>query len=167
MKVIGGAYIYGIFYDKKIQYIGSTKDFDKRICEHKSDLKRGRDMPIYNKMRELQITFDNVKCIILEGCNVDNRYERERYWIEKEGVDSLWNEKIPEGTFCEHNKQRSRCKECGGGSICEHGKRRSQCKECNPDDWWCYLCDEPKQYAGMSSLKAHMRNTHHYVELDG
>ena len=31
---------------------------------------------------------------------------------------------------CPHGRQRSRCKECGGGSICEHGRIRSQCKEC-------------------------------------
>ena len=31
---------------------------------------------------------------------------------------------------CEHQKRRSRCKECGGGSICEHQKRRSNCKAC-------------------------------------
>ena len=33
-------------------------------------------------------------------------------------------------TKCEHNKRKSRCKECGGSSICEHNRRRSQCKEC-------------------------------------
>lgn len=27
-------------------------------------------------------------------------------------------------------RQRSRCKECGGGGICEHGRWGSQCKEC-------------------------------------
>ena len=27
------------------------------------------------------------------------------------------------GTICEHGRQRSQCKECGGGSICEHGRR--------------------------------------------
>jgi hypothetical protein len=31
---------------------------------------------------------------------------------------------------CEHGKQKSRCKECGGSEICEHGKRKSHCKEC-------------------------------------
>ena len=31
--------------------------------------------------------------------------------------------------ICEHNKVRSRCKECNGGSICEHNKRRSICRE--------------------------------------
>ena len=32
--------------------------------------------------------------------------------------------------ICEHGRQRSTCKECGGSQICEHGRRRSQCKEC-------------------------------------
>ena len=31
---------------------------------------------------------------------------------------------------CEHNREKSRCKECGGVSICEHNRRKSQCKEC-------------------------------------
>ena len=31
--------------------------------------------------------------------------------------------------LCEHKRQRSRCKECGGTSFCEHGRRRSSCKE--------------------------------------
>src|SRR6266481_2973751 len=34
---------------------------------------------------------------------------------------------------CEHNKERSHCKECGGGAICEHRKHRSQCSRCKPD----------------------------------
>ena len=33
-------------------------------------------------------------------------------------------------TKCEHGRQRSQCKDCGGGSICEHGRVRSVCKEC-------------------------------------
>ena len=31
---------------------------------------------------------------------------------------------------CEHGRNRSKCKECGGASICEHRRERSQCKEC-------------------------------------
>ena len=31
---------------------------------------------------------------------------------------------------CEHGRERSRCKDCGGSGICEHGRRRNQCKEC-------------------------------------
>ena len=31
---------------------------------------------------------------------------------------------------CEHKKDKTRCRECGGGSICEHNKRRSRCGFC-------------------------------------
>ena len=31
---------------------------------------------------------------------------------------------------CEHGRQRSSCKECGGSSICEHKRRRYFCKDC-------------------------------------
>ena len=34
------------------------------------------------------------------------------------------------GSICEHNRVRSRCKECSGGEMCEHNRRHSQCKEC-------------------------------------
>ena len=34
------------------------------------------------------------------------------------------------GAFCEHGRQRYRCKECGGSQICEHGRERSKCKQC-------------------------------------
>merc|ERR1712166_1729212 len=33
-------------------------------------------------------------------------------------------------SICQHGRQRSRCKDCGGGSICQHGRERSQCKQC-------------------------------------
>ena len=33
-------------------------------------------------------------------------------------------------SICPHKRQKSRCKECGGSSICEHNRIRSQCKEC-------------------------------------
>ena len=32
--------------------------------------------------------------------------------------------------ICEHGRQPCLCKECGGGSICAHGRRRYYCKEC-------------------------------------
>ena len=32
--------------------------------------------------------------------------------------------------ICEHGRIKSTCKECGGASICEHGRRKSHCKEC-------------------------------------
>ena len=37
--------------------------------------------------------------------------------------------KAPAG-LCEHQRQRSKCKDCGGSSICEHQRQRSTCKDC-------------------------------------
>ena len=36
----------------------------------------------------------------------------------------------PRAAGCEHGRQHSVCKECGGNGICEHGRRRTRCKEC-------------------------------------
>ena len=38
---------------------------------------------------------------------------------------------------CEHNKQKSLCKECGGSSICEHNRQKSRCKDCGGSS----ICD--------------------------
>jgi hypothetical protein len=35
------------------------------------------------------------------------------------------------GSICEHNRERSQCKECGGGAICEHNRQRSTCIDCS------------------------------------
>jgi len=31
---------------------------------------------------------------------------------------------------CEHGRQKSKCRECGGIGICEHGRRKERCKDC-------------------------------------
>ena len=31
---------------------------------------------------------------------------------------------------CEHNKEKSKCKDCGGSSICIHNKQKYKCKDC-------------------------------------
>jgi hypothetical protein len=32
--------------------------------------------------------------------------------------------------ICSHGRIKSQCKECGGKNICSHGRRKSDCKEC-------------------------------------
>ena len=32
--------------------------------------------------------------------------------------------------MCTHEKQKNRCKECGGSGLCTHGKQKNRCKEC-------------------------------------
>ena len=33
-------------------------------------------------------------------------------------------------SICEHGRERSQCKQCGGSQICEHGRKRGVCKQC-------------------------------------
>ena len=42
---------------------------------------------------------------------------------------------------CEHGRQRSRCKDCGGSGICEHGRVRSKCKDCGGSS----ICEHGRQ----------------------
>ena len=42
---------------------------------------------------------------------------------------------------CPHQRQRSKCKECGGSSICPHQRQRSRCKECGGSS----LCPHQRQ----------------------
>ena len=47
---------------------------------------------------------------------------------------------------CEHNRQRSTCKECLGSTICPHKRIKSQCKEC----WGSQICEHDRQRSTMS-----------------
>ena len=52
------------------------------------------------------------------------------------GETRIWDGKI---LRCEHGRERSKCKECGGSQICEHGRRRSTCMSCNPNSAIAHL----------------------------
>jgi hypothetical protein len=49
---------------------------------------------------------------------------------------------------CQHGRQKSRCKECGGSSICKHGKLKQLCAQCDGSSlcshlkrkWICREC---------------------------
>jgi hypothetical protein len=45
------------------------------------------------------------------------------------------------GSICEHNRIRSTCKDCKGSQICEHNKIRSKCKDCNGGS----ICEHNRQ----------------------
>eukprot|EP00964_Phaeocystis_antarctica_P062302 scaffold37315_cov58-Phaeocystis_antarctica.AAC.2 len=43
---------------------------------------------------------------------------------------------------CEHGRQRTKCKDCGGGiKKCEHGRERSKCKDCGGSG----ICEHGRQ----------------------
>jgi hypothetical protein len=37
--------------------------------------------------------------------------------------------------YCEHNRSKYYCKDCGGNGICEHNKRKSKCKVCGGSEY--------------------------------
>ena len=51
----------------------------------------------------------------MEMCDVPNKSKKEQTRM---------------ASMCEHQRQRSTCKECKGSGICPHQRQRSTCKEC-------------------------------------
>ena len=77
----------------------------------------------------------------------------------------IWN-----GTkiLCEHNRQRSVCKECGGGSICEHNRLRCYCKECGGSQ----ICEHNRERrkcieCGGSGICEHNKRKERCIECGG
>jgi len=69
--------------------------------------------------------------------------------------------------ICEHNRRKSRCKECGGGSICEHNKEKSHCKECGGSQ----ICEHNRiksicKDCGGGSICEHNKQKSHCKECD-
>jgi len=57
---------------------------------------------------------------------------------------ACWPTTHPKGRgpkICEHNRQRSYCKDCGGSGICEHMRKRSLCKQCGGAS----ICEHKRQ----------------------
>jgi hypothetical protein len=53
---------------------------------------------------------------------------RMQSWREADSKEGAAHKKPR--NVCPHQRQRSRCKECGGAGICQHQRIRSTCKEC-------------------------------------
>ena len=91
------------------------------------------------------------------------RHKGER-WLVKNEI-KIWSGKR---WHCEHNRQRSGCKDCGGSSICEHNRQRSTCKECGGSE----ICEHNRQRStckecGGSSICEHNRERSNCKECGG
>ena len=85
-------------------------------------------------------------------------------WLVKNEI-RIWSGRV---WHCEHNRQRSACKECGGGSICEHNRIRSYCKDCGGSSF----CEHNKRKAqckecGGSEICEHNRQRSRCKECGG
>ena len=66
------------------------------------------------------------RCYRSEESFFNNKGRRLKTCQNCRDIDARTREKYK----CEHGRQRTHCKECGGASICNHNRRRNHCKEC-------------------------------------
>jgi len=57
--------------------------------------------------------------------------------------------------LCEHQRERSKCKDCGGSGICEHQRQRSQCKDCGGSG----LCEHQRRRSKCKDCRKVKGNT--------
>jgi hypothetical protein len=94
---------------------------------------------------------------------VTDRTKGQKYMYNEEIV--IWNGKR---RLCEHGKQKSRCKECGGSGICEHKRVRSRCTECGGSG----ICEHKRVRSqctecGGSQICEHNRRKDRCIECGG
>jgi hypothetical protein len=71
--------------------------------------------------------------------------------------------------FCHHNRQRSRCIDCGGSGICVHNRVRRNCKDCGGNNL-CLPHKKPKSRCvecGGASICEHKKLRRHCVDCGG
>ena len=94
------------------------------------DRRKGALMDISSSC--LHILMETSSSRTIDHINATSRGTKKRKAPDTDAADQeILHKRSPLGRrFCEHDRQHSRCKECGGSRICEHGRMRYQCKEC-------------------------------------
>ncbi len=141
-----------------LKYIGSTTQrLDKRLSGHRYSKKGGGRCCSSSKLN-----LDNCIIIELEQCDLEQRKERERYWINNTDcvnqikLNGLDKEKYREykKEWCEKNKEK----------IKEYNKDYR--KEYNKLDWFCSHCKcnvKRCKKARHLKTKKHQLNTKNYL----
>jgi len=113
-------------------YIGSTKQIlCRRMTEHRRLALKGRDLKLYNHMREIGAEHFKILCV-REYKDISKerlRYKEDKYIKRFDSVKKGLNMLYAFGGKCEHNVARDRCKDCIGSGICPHNKQKWGCKE--------------------------------------
>jgi len=76
-------YIYGLYTDEDIRYVGKTNNLEKRLNEHIRDAKCNKNTHKHNWIRKELKNNKEIKIKILEECNIKNWEEKEKLWIKK------------------------------------------------------------------------------------
>jgi hypothetical protein len=170
--------VYKIVNDiDELVYIGSTIQLlCRRMTEHRKFARKGCDRTLYNHMREVGVEHFKILCI-REYKDISKerlKYKENKYIKRYDSVKNGLNTYHAFGHKCEHNINRSICKECKGTSICHHNKiknhckdccgsifclhnkQKSQCKDCSPAV--CDICQNI--FGGKSQLTRHLTQVH-------
>lgn len=141
---LGRVYKVTTHLDSRL-YIGSTtQTLAQRMTQHRNNARRGKESILYNLMRELG---DDKFVIVLiaEVHNVTKEMLRAlehqaicEFDTVKNGLNAKYEQKR-----CEHDRERTKCKECGGGYICMHQREKSTCVDCHGAS----VCEHNKQRA--------------------
>jgi hypothetical protein len=87
-------------------YVGSTiNELRYRKYQHKTLLKGGSNKQLYKRLRNMNITCNDIELVLIENWSCQNIFElhcRERYWIEQ--ISTL-NKNIPTRTGKEYYKK--------------------------------------------------------------
>ena len=89
-------YIYGIFHNERCIYVGSTKDFTTRRCNHVCDSNL-YDRPVYNYINSLQNKWCEIKFKIFEEDEYptkEDRFKKEREYYDQY-KDQVLNNNLP------------------------------------------------------------------------
>jgi hypothetical protein len=102
-------------------------------------------------------------CIKRPTFNISD--EKSAIYCSSHKKDNMVNIEIK---YCEHNRVKSRCKECGGNELCKHNRRKSHCKDCGGKS----ICEHNKirsrcKECGGKSICEHNRRKEHCRECDG
>ena len=156
LKVYPTGRVYQIVNDvDDLKYVGSTiQTLAERMAEHRRKSKTGTEA-IYQHIRAIGV--DHFKILLLEQTGPTTREALralEHKWMVAMATVNIGLNGRYESQFCEHQRVRSVCKDCGGARICEHQRQRNACKECNP----CELC-------GSTNTTKHRRSKKHLAAV--
>ena len=181
-KIYDAGFIYGIYHQDNLKYIGSTVDFKNRMWNHKSDCykvkRRKYNHKIYQYIRA-NGGFENINFKIIDVyytitkkllTNIEGEY------IKHFDFDNLLNEKIAGRTNSEYrevnkeelNKKNKKYREDNKDKIKVKGKKyyednQDKIKAQASRPWTCDICNKTITIGNKSH---HLKTTKHLEKLN-
>ena len=126
--------VYKVINDiDEMVYVGSTiAKLSKRMTDHRKNARNGDKSKFYKHMRDIGIEHFKIVCV-REYTDISKerlQAKEAKYIMRYDTVKNGLNTNRMMGRYFMHNRERSKCVECGGGCVCIHQKHKQYCKEC-------------------------------------